>query len=288
MDSINKLSDLIKKDEIIVLPGVYDVLSAKIAEKSGFEALFTSGFGMSATQLGMPDYGLMTATEVISVVEKITSSVDIDVVADIDTGYGNPLNVIRTVNELINKGVSGIILEDQQWPKKCGHMEGKSVISVNEHVEKIKAARQIAGKRDLIIVGRTDARAVLGLDEAIKRGHAYKDAGADIIFIEAPESKQEMIEIGRSFKNTPLFANMVEGGKTPVLEAAELKEIGFNIVVYPLCGLYAYASSVISCFKYLYENKTTVGYGNQFSFSDFEKIIDTEIYREMDNKYRSK
>lgn len=287
MDSNNKLGGLIRKDDIIVLPGVFDVLSAKIAEKSGFKALFTSGFGISATQLGMPDYGLMTATEVISVVEKIANSVNIDVVADIDTGYGNPLNVIRTVSELIKKGVSGIILEDQQWPKKCGHMDGKSVIPVQEHVEKIRAARESADKNDLIIVGRTDARSVYGLDEAIKRGHAYKDAGADIVFIEAPESRQEMIEIGKSFEDALLFANMVEGGKTPILEAAELKEMGFNLVVYPLCGLFAFAGSVISCFKYLYENQSTVGYENQFKFTDFEKIIDVDRYREMDNKYRS-
>ena len=284
---VNKFNELLLKDEILVLPGVFDVLSAKIAEKSGFEALFTSGFGISATQLGMPDYGLMTATEVISVVEKITNSVNIDVVADIDTGYGNPLNVIRTVSELINKGVAGIILEDQLWPKKCGHMDGKSVIPVREQIEKIRAAREAADKRELIIVGRTDARSVLGLDEAIKRGHAYKDAGADIIFIEAPESRQEMIEIGRSFKHTPLLANMVEGGKTPLLEAGELKEIGFKIVVYPLCGLFAYTRSVISSFRYLYENKSTKGYGNKFGFLDFERIIDTDTYRQMDIKYRS-
>jgi methylisocitrate lyase len=286
MNSLRKLRDMIAEDDIIVLPGVYDVLSAIIAEKTGFEAIFTSGFGIAATQLGMPDYGLMTATEVIYIVEKITNSIEIDVVVDIDTGYGNPLNVMRTVNELLNKGVSGIILEDQQWPKRCGHLNGKSVISVTEHVEKIKAARETAGQRDLIIVGRTDARAVIGLDEAIRRGHAYREAGADIIFIEAPQSKDELIEIGRAFSDTPLFVNMVEGGKTPILESSELKDMGYKVAVYPLTGLFASTNSIISCFDHLKKYKTTLGYRNEFGFSDFEKIIDMAKYRKMDMKFK--
>lgn len=288
MDKKNNFRDLIYNEEILVLPGVYDVMSSRIAERAGFKALFTSGFGISATNLGLPDYGLMTATEVISVVEKIVKSVNIDVVADIDTGYGNPLNVIRTVDELVRKGVSGVILEDQQWPKRCGHLDGKSVISSEEHVEKIKAAREAAGYYDLIIVGRTDARSVLGLDEAIKRGHAYREAGADIIFIEAPETKDELVEIGKSFRNTPLFANMVEGGKTPILGASELADIGFKIVVYPLCGLFASVASVVSCFEYLCREKTTIGYGNKYNFRDFEKLIDVDRFKELDSRFRLK
>ncbi len=281
-----RLRQMIEGDEILVLPGVYDCLSAKIAQTTGFGAVFTSGFGISAVRLGLPDYGLITASEMMESVKNIVSSVSIPVVADMDTGYGNPINVIRTVEQALAAGVSGIILEDQQWPKKCGHMEGKKVLSCSEHVQKIKAARQTAGK-DLVIVARTDSRAELGLDEAIKRGHEYKDAGADVIFIEAPRSIDEMKEIVKSFAGTPLFANMVEGGKTPILRADELNLMGFKIVVYPVSGLFAAVNSVKSCFKYLKDNKTTIGYENDYSFGDFEKLIDLSKYKDIEKNYIS-
>ncbi len=281
-----KLREMIDGDKIVVLPGVYDCLSAKIAQTTGFEAVFTSGFGISAARLGLPDYGLITASEMIESVKNIVTSVSIPVVADMDTGYGNPINVIRTVEQALAAGVSGVILEDQQWPKKCGHMEGKKVISCSEHVQKIKAARQSVGN-DLIIIARTDSRAELGLDEAIKRGKEYRSAGADVVFIEAPGSIDEMKEIVKSFPDTPLFANMVEGGKTPILTADELNSMGFKIVVYPVSGLFAAVNSVKSCFKYLKENKTTKGYENDYSFSDFEKLIDLSKYKEIENKYIS-
>jgi methylisocitrate lyase len=282
-----RLRKLIVDQGIIVLPGIYDCLSAKIAETTGFQAVFTSGFGISASRLGMPDYGLITASEMIESVQKITGSVDIPVVADIDTGYGNPLNVIRTVEQIIKAGVSGIILEDQQWPKKCGHMEGKKVISSTEHAQKIKAAREAAGENDLLIIARTDCRAELGLDEAIRRGHEYERAGADVIFIEAPQSAQELQEIVDSFAGIPLFANMVEGGKTPILTADELQDLGFKIVVYPVSGLFAAANAIISCFNFLKENRTTIGFKNDLSFRDFEKLIDLQKYSKLEKKYIS-
>lgn len=287
MNKTKRLRKMIEGRGIIVLPGIYDCLSARIAEKTGFEAVFTSGFGISASKLGLPDYGLITASEMIESVQKITDSVDIPVVADIDTGYGNPLNVIRTVEQIISAGVSGIILEDQLWPKKCGHMEGKKVITSAEHVEKIKAAREAAGKEDLLIIARTDCRAELGLDEAIRRGHEYEQAGADVIFIEAPQSAQELRKIVNSFAGTPLFANMVEGGKTPILTADELEDLGFKIVVYPVSGLFAAANAIGSCFNFLKENRTTIGFENNLSFSDFEKIIDLQKYSKLEKKYIS-
>ncbi len=284
VDNAKRLRMIIGREGTIVLPGVYDCLSAKIAERAGFEAVFTSGFGISAVRLGVPDYGLITAKEMLESVENIVKSVNIPVVADMDTGYGNPLNVVRTVEQAAGAGVAGIILEDQQWPKKCGHMDGKKVISSTEHVQKLKAARQAGGK-DLIIVARTDSRSEHGLDEAINRGHEYEDAGADVIFIEAPRSLEELEKIAGSFPNTPLFANMVEGGKTPILKADKLCELGFKIVVYPVSGIFSAASSIGLCFNYLKENKTTIGFNNEFGFGDFEQLIDLEKYKELEKKY---
>ena len=223
----------------------------------------------------------------IESVDRITESVDIPVVADIDTGYGNPLNVIRTVKQVIKAGVSGVILEDQLWPKKCGHMEGKKVISSAEHCEKIKAAREASHNTDLLIIARTDCRAELGLCEAIRRGHEYSQAGADVIFIEAPQSEQELREIVNSFPGIPLFANMVEGGKTPILTADELADLGFKIVVYPVSGLFAAANAIVTCFNYLKENRTTIGFKNDLSFKEFEELIDLQKYNDLEKKYIS-
>lgn len=287
MNRTRILRKMIEDKGIIVLPGIYDCLSARIAQRAGFEAVFTSGFGISASRLGMPDYGLITASEMIDSASNIARSVNVAVVADIDTGYGNPLNVIRTVRQIIDAGVSGIILEDQQWPKKCGHMEDKKVISSAEHCEKIRAAREAADKNDLIIIARTDSRAPLGLDEAIKRGQDYEDAGADVIFIEAPQSTGELEKIVKAFPQTPLFANMVEGGKTPLLTADELEDLGFKIVVYPVAGLFAAVNAMASCFDFLKQNSTTIGFGNNFSFSDFNTLIDLERYRKTGKKYKS-
>ena len=175
------LRNRLDEPEIIVLPGAYDALSARLAQRAGFDALFTTGFGFSAAALGAPDYGLLTASEVLDRVRPIVAAVDVPLVADMDTGYGNPLNVTRTVRECVQAGVAGIILEDQEWPKKCGHFEGKRVIPAEEHAQKIRAAADARGDDDLVIIGRTDARAPLGLDEAIRRGRLYFESGADVL-----------------------------------------------------------------------------------------------------------
>ena len=184
-------------------------------EHAGFDIVFTSGYSLAASTLGMPDIGLLTASEVLDRVRNIATAVSIPVIADMDTGYGNPLNVVRTVRECVAAGVAGIILEDQEWPKKCGHMEGKRVIPCEEHVQKIRAAVAARGDSGLVLIGRTDARAVVGLDDAIERGKAYRDAGADIVFVEAPQSLEELEAIARAIPDAPLFANMIEGGVTP-------------------------------------------------------------------------
>jgi len=281
-----KLRELLSNPGILVLPGVHDCVSVKLAEKVGFEVAFTSGFGISATMLGRPDFGFLTATEMLWSVSRIIKSVDIPVVVDIDTGYGNPLNVIQTVEEVVRTGAGGIILEDQEWPKKCGHFEGKQVIAMEEHIEKILAATEARGDSELVIIGRTDSRASHGIDEAIKRGWAYFEAGADIVFIEAPQSVAELKEIAEAFgEDVPLFANMVEGGKTPFFSAKELERLGYKIVVYPLAGLFSATKAIESCFKHLKENGTSEGYQDMLKFKDFEEVIETAKYRDLESKF---
>ena len=282
-------SDLLRKrlsePGIILSPGVYDCLSAKIAERTGFEVIFTSGFGISGSVLGYPDYGLLTATEMLNAAGHISKSVDIPVISDIDTGYGNPLNVVRTIRDVIDLGIAGVILEDQEWPKRCGHLEGKRVIPMEEHVEKIRAARFASGESGLVIVARTDSRAEFGLAEAIRRGKAYYEAGADVIFIEAPQTEEELKEIPSALPDVPLLANMIEGGKTPCLSARELEELGFKIGVFALSGLFAATRAIEDCFRFLKENGTTSGFENRSSFTDYKEIIDIKKYQELEEKF---
>ena len=270
---------------IILSPGVYDCISATIAERTGFEVIFTSGFGISGSVLGYPDYGLLTATEMLNAAGHISKSVDIPVISDIDTGYGNPLNVIRTIETIIALGIAGVILEDQEWPKRCGHLEGKRIISMEEHVEKIRAARFASGESGLIIVARTDARAELGLAEAIRRGKAYYEAGADVVFIEAPQTEEELKEIPSALPDIPLLANMIEGGKTPCHNARELEELGFKIGVFALSGLFAATRAIEDCFRFLKKNGTTSGFDNISSFKDYKEIIDIKKYQELEEKF---
>jgi methylisocitrate lyase len=282
-------SDLLRKKlaepGIILSPGVYDCISAKIAEKSGFQVIFTSGFGISGSVLGYPDYGLLTATEMLNAAGHISKSVDIPVIADIDTGYGNPLNVVRTIRDVIDLGIAGVILEDQEWPKRCGHLEGKRIIPIGEHVEKIRAARFASGESGLVIVARTDARAELGLAEAIRRGKAYYEAGADVIFIEAPQTEEELKEIPSALPDILLLANMIEGGKTPCLSAQDLEKLGFKLGVFALSGLFAATRAIEDCFRFLKENGTTSGFENRSSFKDYKEIIDIKKYQELEGKF---
>ncbi len=282
-------SDLLRKrlaePGTILSPGVYDCISAKIAERTGFEVLFTSGFGISGSTLGYPDYGLLTATEMLNAAGNISKSVDIPLIADIDTGYGNPLNVTRTIETIISLGIAGVILEDQEWPKRCGHLEGKRIITMEEHVEKIRAARLAGGESGLVIVARTDARAELGLGEALRRGKAYYEAGADVIFIEAPQTKEELKEIPSALPDVPLLANMIEGGKTPCLSVQELDKLGFKLGVFALSGLFAATKAIEDCFRFLKENGTTSGFENISSFKDYKEIINIKKFQELEEKF---
>lgn len=269
------------------MPGVYDALSAKIAARAGFEVIFITGYSLSATLLGEPDFGLLTQTEMLSATRRICSVVETPIIVDADTGYGNALNVIRTVKELIRAGAAGMFLEDQVWPKRCGHMQGKQVIPLEEHLKKLQAAISARVGSDLYIVARTDARQALGLKKAIARGIAFKEAGADAVFIEAPESKEEMREIARNVPG-PLVANMIERGVTPLMRPEELKEIGFQLIVWPLGPLYASAQALQGVYTALRQRGTTAGILDQLiSFDEFHKIVGLEEKYKLDAQYRS-
>ena len=281
-----KLRQLLESPEIIVIPGIYDCLGAKLAENAGFEVLATSGFGIAASTLGLPDYGFLTATEMLHSVGRIAQCVNIPLIADCDTGYGNALNVIRTVKDAVQLGIGGVILEDQEWPKKCGHFEGKQVISMTEHMGKIRAAVDARGDSGLVIIARTDARANLGLDEAIRRGRAYIQAGADILFVEAPQSVAELEAIAQAFPDVPLVANVIEGGKTPQLSVSQLQQMGFKVVFFAVSALLAVTQVMTACFQSLKERGTTADFDNMANFEEFKEFIGIRKYQELEDKYR--
>jgi methylisocitrate lyase len=271
----------------LVMPGVFDALSAKIASRASFEVIFITGYSLSATLLGEPDFGLLTQTEVVTAAQRICSVVDTPVIVDADTGYGNAINVIRTVHDLIRAGAAGMFLEDQIWPKRCGHMKGKQVIPLDEQLKKLRAAIEARSDHDFYIVARTDARQALGLAEAIARGIAFKEAGADAVFVEAPENKEEMKEIA-SHVPGPLVANMLERGVTPLMDPQELKELGFDLIVWPLAPLYSIAKSLTDVYSTLRrEGSTTKILDRLMPFDEFNEIVGLEEKYSLDQRYRS-
>ena len=276
------------KSKPLVFPGVYDAITARIAQKAGFEAMFQTGYGTSATLLGMPDYGFIGPTETVENARRICKAVSVPVIVDADTGYGNPLSVWKLVNELEAVGASGIFLEDQKWPKRCGHMSGKEVIEKEEYAEKLRAALDARKSKEFVIVARTDARASEGLDSAIKRGLLYQEIGADAIFIEAPKSIEEMKKIGKAIK-APLVANMIEGGATPLLSSANLHKMGFNLILYPLSVLYANTFATLQILKELKKNGTTSKLKNNLvNFDQFNEIVELSKFKKMEHKYTTK
>ena len=270
----------------LIMPGVYDALSAKIAARAGFEVIFITGYSLSATLLGEPDFGLLTQSEVVGAAQRICAVVDTPVIVDADTGYGNAINVMRTVQDLIRAGAAGMFLEDQVWPKRCGHMKGKQVIALDEQLKKLRAAVEAKQGSDFFIVARTDSRQALGLTEAITRGVAFKEAGADAVFIEAPESKEEMKEIAHQVPG-PLVANMLERGVTPLMGPKELKELGFDLIVWPLAPLYSAAQSLTEVYTTLRRDGSTLAILDRLMpFDDFNRIVGLEEKYALDAKYR--
>jgi 2-methylisocitrate lyase-like PEP mutase family enzyme len=234
------IADLLAASGPLVLPGVYDALSARLAVEAGFPAVFLSGYAMSATRLARPDVGLLTQSEVLETARLVCSAVSGAVIVDIDTGYGGAVNVERTVEELLRMGAAGCFLEDQEWPKRCGHMEGKRIVPLEDYVPKLEAALRTRGDSAFHVTARTDARAVAGLDEATRRVRAFAEAGADAVFVEAPESVEEMARVREAVPaRVPLVANMVDQGKTPIRSAAQLAAAGYRLIVVPVAGLMA-------------------------------------------------
>ncbi len=252
-----RLRELLAQPGIIRSFGAHDVFTALLVERAGFETVFIGGFGTSASLLGLPDLNFLTLSEMADAVRRMARRLTVPLIADGDTGHGDVHNVARTVSEFEGAGASGIILEDQVVPKRCGHFEGKQVIPSEEMVLKIKAAQKARTDKNFIVIARTDAREVYGLDEAIRRVNLYGDAGADVVFVEAPMSVAELEEIAQRVPY-PLFVNMLTGGKTPALTAKELEQLGYKIVVYPIDTLLATARAVMELTKALMETGTTL------------------------------
>ena len=283
---MKKLSRMIKSKKPLVIPGVYDAIGAKIAEKVGFDAMFQTGYGTSATLFGMPDYGFIGATETVDNARRISNAISVPLIVDSDTGYGNALSVWKLVKELESAGAAGIFLEDQKWPKRCGHMQGKEVIPQEEYTEKLGAAIDARENKDFIIVARTDSRAVEGLEAAIERGIQNKKTGADAVFIEAPRSLNEMKKIGKEIK-APLVANMIEGGATPMNSAQTLNKIGFNIILYPLSVLFANTFATMNILQELKNAGTTSKYKQKVvNFDQFNNLVELDKFKKMETKYK--
>ncbi len=283
---MKNLKSMLKSKKPLVIPGVYDALGAKIAQKVGFDAMFQTGYGTSATLFGMPDYGFIGATETVDNARRICRAVSVPVIVDADTGYGNALSVWKLVKELESAGAAGIFLEDQKWPKRCGHMQGKEVIPQEEYTEKLSAAIDARENKDFIIVARTDARSTEGLDAAIERGKQNKKTGADAVFVEAPRSLDEMKRIGKEI-NAPLVANMIEGGATPLSSAETLNKMGFKIILYPLSVLYANTFATMNILKELKKSGETTKYKQKVvNFDQFNDLVELSRFEKMEKKYR--
>ena len=251
-----RLRQLLAGAGTVVAPGAYDALSARLIEEAGFPAVYMTGFGAAASLLGRPDIGLLSGSEMVEHARRIAGCVAVPLIADADTGYGNPINVIRTVRDYERSGVAAIHLEDQVMPKRCGHLSGKVLVPVEEMVAKVRAAVAARTDPDFVVIARTDARAVDGMDAALSRAARYLDAGADVLFVEAPESEEEIELVSREFEGVPLLFNWAEGGRTPPVSLSRLEELGFRIVIFPVGALLSAATAVRSFLETLRRDGT--------------------------------
>ncbi|WP_135470969.1 isocitrate lyase/PEP mutase family protein [Crenalkalicoccus roseus] len=267
-----RLRSALESGRFVVAPGIFDMISARIADGMGFECLYITGFGTVASHLGVADAGIATYTDMVGRVGAMARGCRTPVIADADTGYGGLLNVRHTVMGYEAAGVSGIQLEDQEMPKKCGHTPGRRVIPAEEMALKIRVAAETRRDPDFLIVARTDARTTLGLAEAIRRGRIYAEAGADVVFIESPESEAEMAEIGRAIRK-PLLANMVEGGRTPILPAERLRALGYAIAIYPAIGFLAAAAALERAYAHLKRHGDSAALGESYGFARMTELM---------------
>ena len=281
-----RFRNLMKKPGCIVAPGVADSLAGRLVALAGFDAVYMTGFGTSLTRLGMPDIGLLTANEMIDNANRIVDASGLPVIADADTGYGNPMNVLRTIRDYEKTGVAGVHLEDQSWPKRCGHLAGKRVIPTAEMVAKLKAACDARNDDDFVIIARTDAIAVEGFDAAIERGHRYREAGADILFIEAPVGREQVEKVTKAFAGVPLLYNMAASGKTPDIPAEELGRLGFKLAIFPN---YAILAAIPAVQHMLAELKKTGTIGHlrdrMTTFKEFTEIAGLPEVTKLEARY---
>jgi 2-methylisocitrate lyase-like PEP mutase family enzyme len=286
----SRLRALLERPEPLLAAGAYDALSARWVEAAGFEAVYLTGFGASASLLGRPDVGLLTGTEMAGHAARLAAAVSVPLIADADTGYGNALNVIRTVQDYERAGVAALHLEDQQSPKKCGHLAGKVLVPADEHAARIAAAVAARTDPDLVVIARTDARAVEGLDAALDRARRYADAGADVLFVEAPQSMAEIDRVATELAGHRLLFNWVEGGRTPAVPLADLADRGFRIVIYPVAALLAASRAVRGVLESIRTHGTAeqaVAEGRLDDFGGFvERLGLPEIY-ELEQRFRS-
>lgn len=281
-----RLRDLLARDRALLLPGAADAIVARLAEEVGFEACYLTGAGVANAQLGIADVGLVSQAEVVEQARRISAAVELPVVVDADTGYGNPLNVMRTVAELERAGVAAIQIEDQVTPKRCGHFAGKEVVPMSEMVAKIRAAREARYDPGLVLIARTDALQALGIDEAIARGRAYRDAGADVIFVEAPESIEELRRIPLEIPGVPHVVNVVEGGITPVLPRHEYEEMGFRVILYANLALRAAAFAVRGAFEHLLgEGDSRALYDRILDWSERQDLVRIDAIKVLEERY---
>jgi 2-methylisocitrate lyase-like PEP mutase family enzyme len=281
-----RLRELLAAPDLLVAPGAFDCVGARLVEAAGFDALYITGAGVSMSALGAPDVGALSFGEILDRIRRICDVVSIPVIADGDTGYGGPLNIIRTVREYERAGVSAIQIEDQAWPKKCGHEPGRRLVDTAEMAARIRAAVESRRDPDFVVIARTDARAGEGLAAAIERAQAYREAGADVIFVESPQSEAELAEVGRSFAGTPLLANMVEGGRTPILPASQLQALGFSLAIYPNALTRLFAKAGLEMLASLRSTgSTTAMSGRMLSHGELWELFDNKTWRALEDRY---
>jgi 2-methylisocitrate lyase-like PEP mutase family enzyme len=287
-DKRTQLAQRLKEPGLVVAPGIFELISAKIADGMGFDCLYMTGYGVVASYLGLPDAGLATYSDMVGRVAQIARMTRTPFIADGDTGYGGLLNVQHTVQGYEAAGACGIQLEDQEFPKKCGHMLGRRVIAAEDMAAKVRVAAESRSDRNFLIIARTDARTTLGLDEALRRAALYLEAGADVLFVESPESVEEMRAIGERFRGVPLLANMVEGGRTPLLSKAELEDIGYKIAIFPALGFLAAGAALDSVYRALRESGSSKGLSAPlYDFQRFSALMGFERIAEFDRRYRA-
>jgi len=282
---VARLRQMLSQPGLIQAPGCYDAFSARLIEQAGFHAAYMTGFGTSASVLGQPDTGLISFAEMAGHARNIAATLSIPLIADADTGYGNALNTYRTVRAYAQAGVAAVQIEDQVAPKKCGHTQGKSIIPLGEMVGKVRAAADARAEQDIVLVIRTDARAVSGFDEALERCLAFREAGADVLFFEAPETEREMETIAKRIR-APLLVNLVEGGKTPLLPRSRLEALGYKIAIYPATLLVTVAKAMQRQLRRLSEEDAYGPSGDQITFDELKTLVGFPDYYAREQKYR--